>query len=473
VANGDHAGRSSTAERAAVLRNDAIGGDAFLGIREAFADGVADLVDAAAERTHGILGASALAPLLLAAEALTTVAMEVGWSSVKVDRVVHSAAAASGLATADARRQIFLHATRNPRILELPPRFAMEFQLALLANVGAVHEVTLWAGTESSRVECVASVGSSAPTRRVRTVARLTLSPDAEHDPEQGLICGIRVLRWQRPHAALVLRRSAGDERAIAFARETAGALAPIFERELLLERNVRRERTLVEASEKRLARIGYDIHDGPLQDIAILLADLQLARRDLGRHLGPREERIVDGRLQDLESHVVEVNRSLRELAVSLEPRHVLESPFASVVEREVDAFARRTGIDAGLDVNGDFTELTASQRLALYRVIQEALTNVREHSGATVVHVSLESRRSSTELRVIDNGTGFEVTRVLIDAARRGRLGLVGIGERVRMLGGTFDVVSRPENYTELYVSLPVWRPVAEPAAEQLDVV
>ena len=104
------------------------------------------------------------------------------------------------------------------------------------------------------------------------------------------------------------------------------------------------------------------------------------------------------------------------------------------------------------------------------MFRALQEALTNVREHSDATVVQVSLEARPSCTELRVMDNGSGFDVTRVLIDAARRGRLGLVGIGERVRMLGGTFDVISRPDEYTELTISLPEWRPVEQPDAIEL---
>jgi len=210
------------------------------------------------------------------------------------------------------------------------------------------------------------------------------------------------------------------------------------------------------------------------LQDLAALTADIRLARSQLHDRLQPAEERLVDGRLQDLESRTAEIDRLLRELAISLEPKHVLALPLGTVLRGETEAFERKTGIETLLDVSGDFSELTASQKLALFRVVQEALTNVREHSDATVVQVSLEARQSCTELRVIDNGSGFEVTRVLIDAARRGRLGLVGVNERVRMLGGTFDVISRPDQYTELFVSLPVWRPLDEPAAvEQFDAV
>jgi signal transduction histidine kinase len=479
VAKDDRLGGSSTAALAARQHECWSIDEAIERVRRAFAAAAADVVDAAEVRTRDIEAAStspdSRAALLFAADALTAVALDCGWSACDVELLIDEAAQACDVSRDEARRTIFLSAVHNPRLLDLPPRLAMEFQLRLLAALAPLQEVTLWTGSESTRSECVVEVGTEAPTRRVRAIARLALSADSEEDLQQGYILGVRVLRWQRPCAALVLRRCAANrERIVAFARETAAALSPLFERDMLLERNARRERTLVEASEKRIARIGYDLHDGPLQDVAAMLSDLRLARSQLRRHLEIADSELVDGRMQDIEARGTEIERSLRELAISLEPKHVLELPFPKVLQREIEAFERRTEIDAFLDVSGDFGELTASQRLALFRVVQEALTNVREHSDATVVQVTLEARATSTELRVMDNGSGFEVTRVLIDAARRGRLGLVGIGERVRMLGGTFDVISRQDEYTELIVSLPVWRPVEAPGVvEQLGAV
>jgi signal transduction histidine kinase len=412
--------------------------------------------------------------LVFAADALTSVALDCGWSACDVELLIDICAGVGEISRDEARRAIFLSAVHNPSLLNLPPRLAMEFHLRLLTAMAPLQQVTLWTGAESTRSECILALGAKTLTRRVRTVARLALSADSEEDLQQGVILGVRVLRWQRPVAALVLRCTRSRERALAFARETAAALSPLFERDMLLERNARRERTLVEASEKRIARIGYDLHDGPLQDVAALLADLRLARSQLRTRVDGTESTLIDGRMQDIEARATEIERSLRELAISLEPKHVLELPFATVVQREIEAFERRTGIETFLEVSGDFGNLTNSQRLAFFRAVQEALTNVREHSDATVVHISLEARRSCTDLRIMDNGSGFEVTRVLIDAARRGRLGLVGIGERVRMLGGTFDVISRPDEYTELIVSLPVWRPAEAPSAvEQVSAV
>ena len=98
----------------------------------------------------------------------------------------------------------------------------------------------------------------------------------------------------------------------------------------------------------------------------------------------------------------------------------------------------------------------LTSAQRITVFRAIQEALANVREHAGATTVEVRVRARRSAIEVRIVDDGMGFEVGRALAQAAQRGRLGLVGIGERVRMLGGTFEIDSQPGGPTTLKLTL-----------------
>jgi two-component system sensor histidine kinase DegS len=108
-----------------------------------------------------------------------------------------------------------------------------------------------------------------------------------------------------------------------------------------------------------------------------------------------------------------------------------------------------------------GDPESLSPQQRVALFRAIQESLTNAREHSGATKVEVRLQMRRNSVDVRVMDNGLGFEVNRSLALAAQRGRLGLVGMSERMRMLGGSFEIDSKMGGPTVLHFSLPRWEP------------
>ena len=112
-------------------------------------------------------------------------------------------------------------------------------------------------------------------------------------------------------------------------------------------------------------------------------------------------------------------------------------------------------------MEVTGDPESLSSAQKIAVFRAVQESLANVREHSGATAVEVNIRARRNTIDVRVTDNGHGFEVSRALAKAAQRGRLGLVGIGERVRMLGGTFEIDSSPGGPTNLRFSLPRWDP------------
>ena len=140
-------------------------------------------------------------------------------------------------------------------------------------------------------------------------------------------------------------------------------------------------------------------------------------------------------------------------------------------MIDSEVDALAERSGIEVRSRVVGDFGAMTQSQKIALIRVVQEAFTNIREHSNATSVELVLTASRSCVELQIVDDGDGFEVTRTLQHAAQRGRLGLVGSSERVRLLGGTFDIRSKIGGPTTVALTLPRWQPLAaEEASLQL---
>jgi signal transduction histidine kinase len=168
-------------------------------------------------------------------------------------------------------------------------------------------------------------------------------------------------------------------------------------------------------------------------------------------------------GRFDDLTAHLVNLDRHLREIAHSLETKSVLSRPLGEILHREVDAFVDRVGVRATLEIRGDPDSLSSAQRITVFRAIQEALANVREHAGASLVEVRLRARRSAIEVQITDDGMGFEVERALAKAAQRGRLGLVGIGERVRMLGGTFQVESQPGGPTMLRFTLPRWEPLS----------
>jgi signal transduction histidine kinase len=279
----------------------------------------------------------------------------------------------------------------------------------------------------------------------------------------RGTILGVPVSRWETPWAALVARtRVERRETVRVYLAEAAAAMSPVIERELVMERSAARERSLVRASERRLGRLAFDLHDGALQHIAAFGADLYLVRRQVQELLPEEHQAIGTGRLNDLDARIWELDRVLRELAHSLEPGSLVRRPLPVVINDEVAAFTERTGIHVQQRITGDFSGMTVSQKIALIRVVQEALTNIREHANASRVRITITARTGRVEARVEDDGVGFHVARTLLDGAQRGRLGLVGSSERIRLLGGRFDVKSRPGGPTTVSLSVPRWRPL-----------
>ena len=399
------------------------------------------------------------------AEILGGLWLEHRWDADEVDRIVKEAAALVDMAPELLAFNVFLDTLRDPRTFELPPRLAVETRLALLVALTPPTEASLWiAGPGGKKLVCPVHVGPGTPSRRARAAAQSALS-GVERDGARNSLHGVPIVRFGQPHAALVVRARTPDrDRAVALAVETAAALAPLLEIETLLDRNAARERSLVESSERRLVRLGFDLHDGPIQDIAALAADVRLFRSQLAEILPTPVKPIALGRIDDLEARLVALDRELRELARSFESPTVLMSPLPELVAREVDAAGKRTGIDIGLELDGNFESLTASQRFALLRIVQESLQNAHDHSQARKVGVELTATRSYLRAEVTDHGVGFDVEQTLVEAAKAGRLGLVGMGERVRLLGGRLDVASKPGGPTVVTATIPRWTPVAE---------
>jgi signal transduction histidine kinase len=356
--------------------------------------------------------------------------------------------------------QLLAASLRAPQLLELPPTVALDVQLSMLLTLAPVVEASVWVRDEAGRAECLVAVGETATTRRFRAIALRTLEGGGA-ETDRGSILGVPIRRWQAPWGALVVRVRSRDM-VEAVLEEASSAISPIVERDFLLQRSAEREQTLVKASERRLSRLGFDLHDGALQHIAALSADV--------RRLRPKVSAADASSADDIQGRLAELDRVLRELAHSLEPASLLRRPVERVVEDEAEALRERTGITVRARVNGDFGAMTQSQKIALIRVVQEAFTNIREHSNATNVDLLLTGTRSCVELQIVDDGDGFEVTRTLQHAAQRGRMGLVGSSERVRLLGGAFDIRSKVGGPTIVALTLPRWQPLAAESAVQL---
>jgi signal transduction histidine kinase len=448
-----------------------------LALPERLSDEQATLVEAAAARATQLAEAAGdaeagrrVGTITFVAEILSGLWLERRWDGSEIDRIVREAAGLVEIAPEHFAFNVFLGTLRDPRMLELPPRLAVETRLALLVVLTPPTEASLWVpGAHGKKLVCPVHVGPGAPSRRARAAAQSALT-GTERDGDRNSLHGVPIVRFGQPYAALVVRARPQDrDRALALAVETAGALVPLLEIEALLDRNAARERSLVESSERRLVRLGFDLHDGPIQDVAALAADVRLFRSQLAEVVPEPVRPLALGRVDDLEARLVALDGELRELARSIESPTVLLSPLPELVAREVDVAGKRADVDVTLALEGSFDGLTASQRFALLRIVQESLQNAHDHSSAQRVDVRLTATRGYLRAEVADDGVGFDVERTLVESAKAGRLGLVGMSERVRLLGGRLDLTSRPGGPTVVTATIPRWAPVAD--AEKQD--
>jgi signal transduction histidine kinase len=405
-----------------------------------------------------------------AAEVVGGLWLETQWRREAIDRVVASVAADSGVEPDAARAAIFVAVLRSEYLYELPPRLALEAQLRMLTIFGPATEASLWTTDAAGQVVCGLEVGGS-PSRRATVSARQAVATNDIATTERAQLQAAPIRRWNRAEGAIVVRAPVERRRlALAYACECALAVRPLLELESLLERHGQRERFLIETTDRRLARIGFDLHDGPMQDISALAQDLRLYRAQLAPFVEDLpESQLLLGRLDDMDARLLSMDAELRELARSLQEPSTVHTPFEELLRKDVDRFAKRSDVRVDVATSGDLTSLTSSQKIALLRVIQEALNNVHEHSGGRHATVRVTGTASQLEAEIDDDGRGFDVEKKLIEAAKAGRLGLVGMSERVRLLGGRLDVQSRRGGPTRVHATIPRWEPLRASDAEQ----
>jgi signal transduction histidine kinase len=178
----------------------------------------------------------------------------------------------------------------------------------------------------------------------------------------------------------------------------------------------------------------------------------------------GHADRQRVLGRFEDLQARLVAMDGDLRRISLLVQSPFLHAKPVEEVLRELTDEFTARTGVRPTTQLSGTFTDLTDSQQIALIGLLREALSNIREHSEATHVGISVRTHQGAIEATVTDDGRGFDPEATLVRAARDGHLGLVGMHERVRMLGGQTNIDSRPGGPTVISISLP-----PAPAASQ----
>jgi signal transduction histidine kinase len=203
--------------------------------------------------------------------------------------------------------------------------------------------------------------------------------------------------------------------------------------------------RRVVEAQELERRRLARELHDETGQALTSILLGVKAIRASNTPADAERAE-------SDVRAQIVQALQDVRALAVELRPAALDDFGLVAALERLAETFQARSGLETLVQANID-GRLPPEIEIVLYRVVQEALTNVIKHAGAEHVSIVLRSRNGSVAATIDDDGRGF-----VQEDVRDGALGLLGMRERLALVGGTLEVESSPDSGTTIAAQVPV---------------
>lgn len=203
----------------------------------------------------------------------------------------------------------------------------------------------------------------------------------------------------------------------------------------------------LVRAQEEERKALSLELHD----QVGQMLTALRVEISNLGR--------IGNGDPEKFQTHVRQAKdvaegamKTVRDLAMGLRPSMLDDLGLGPAIGWQAREFSRVSGVPANVQIDGALDGLTEPQKTSLFRVVQEALTNITRHAKATEVNIRIKSEKDRVRLTVKDNGKGMDLA-----ATRRRGLGMLGMEERIREMDGDLQIESEPGRGTEVKATIP----------------
>jgi signal transduction histidine kinase len=239
------------------------------------------------------------------------------------------------------------------------------------------------------------------------------------------------------------------------------GRLEREIERQALAERHNRRDlqrlsARLVTAQEEERRSLARELHDAVGQALTAIKMEMGVALRAVGPDARARAA------LEDGRALAESTLQSVRDLSQLLHPSMLDDFGLPEALGAYLRGFSKRTGIRAQFTHERMEDRLPSELEVCVYRIVQEALTNVARHSGASSCTVAVVRREGALHVTIDDDGRGVD-TKIIHASDRRRGLGLIGMRERAQALGGTFVVENRPEGGARVAVRLPALSPIA----------
>lgn len=208
-----------------------------------------------------------------------------------------------------------------------------------------------------------------------------------------------------------------------------------------------------IKAQEEERRRVARDIHDGPAQVMANAIMRLEIVEKLIIED-PPRASQ----ELKELRKTITEGLREIRRIIFDLRPMILDDLGLAPALRRYVNDFSARHGLAVEMNVLGKETRVDPVIELALFRIVQEALHNVRKHALASKAVVTLGYGASVIGASVEDDGKGFDMAAVSRGLAKAEKFGISGMRERAKLLGGSVDIDTAPGRGTRVTVRIPI---------------
>ena len=208
----------------------------------------------------------------------------------------------------------------------------------------------------------------------------------------------------------------------------------------------------ITRSQEEERKRVARELHDDTVQSLIAINQRLELIRNTLDDD--PDE---VQARLTEVKTMVTGAIASVRQFSRDLRPLTLEDLGLAAAMQYLVNQLGQSEHIETSLEVDGNIDDLSPDMEVAIYRILQEALNNVKKHARATQVKVLAKFTKKQVKLTVYDNGRGFEVPEALTDFASAGNFGVMGLEERAQLFGGNLSIRSEPYQGTTVRVVIP----------------
>jgi len=205
---------------------------------------------------------------------------------------------------------------------------------------------------------------------------------------------------------------------------------------------------SLESAREEERTQIARELHDQLSQSLTAMKFDLAW----LTEQLSKKDEELAQ-KAKDITAQMNNLIKTVRRIATELRPGMLDDLGLIASIEWQAHDFEKRTGIECKVNANLEDMTLTRDQNLTLYRIVQEALTNVARYANAKHIEVKLTAAGELLTLEINDDGQGIREEEI----TGMHSLGLIGMRERAKYLGGTFNIQGVPDQGTTLRVSIP----------------